>query len=180
MVRSSQENALEDHEIEQLLNSCKTSDEVFVLTSLVYSGMRVSELAHMHRSWIKWQQGVIQIPNEFEGWMPKTKKGARNIPLIEPRLKEVLRSWFTLNERVAMDRSTLWRIVKRVAEKSGLTRRGYPHSLRATFATKLAYLGMSEASIQHIMGWENIKTAGRYVQSSGARAVEEMKQKWKI
>jgi len=180
MVRSSQENALEKHEIETLLNNSKTSEEVFLITTLLYTGMRVSELSHMKRSWIQWQNLQIIIPKQEDEWTPKTKQGARTIPLIEPRLKEVLRSWFTLNENVAMDRSTIWRIVKRVASRSQLTKRVYPHSLRATFATMLAFMGMSSASIQHIMGWAKLTTAERYIQSSGARASEEMKEKWRF
>lgn len=177
---SSKKDALEEEEIERLLEACKHTDEVFVITSLVYTGMRVSELAHMHRSWIRWQLEVIQIPEEWQGWTPKTKQGARAIPLIEARLKEVLRGWFALNEQVAMDRSTIWRMVKRVAERSGISRKVYPHSLRATFATKLAFNGMTEASICAIMGWSSIKTAESYVKISGARAVQEMREKWKM
>lgn len=176
---SCKKDALEEFEIEQILNACKNSDETFILVTLIYSGMRVSELAHMHRSWIKWQNDIIQVPDEFEGWSPKTKQGARTIPLTESRLKEVLRSWFTLNERVAMDRSTIWRIVKRVSTRSGITRKVYPHSLRATFATKLAFMGMSEATISQTLGWADIKTASSYVKISGARAVQEFREKWR-
>ena len=74
----------------------------------------------------------------------------------------------------------MWRIVRRVAERAHLKTKVFPHSLRATFATKLSYLGLSSAAIQHIMGWAKLTTAEKYVQSSGARAVEEMRRKWKV
>jgi len=176
----SKENVLEKHEIEVLLTNCKTEEETFLLTALVYTGMRVSELSHMNKSWIKWQNLQIIIPQHDGEWSPKTKQGSRTIPLIEPRLKEVLRAWFTLRENVAMDRSTIWRIVKRVAARSELTKKVYPHALRATFATMLAFMGMSSASIQHILGWAKLTTAESYVQSTGIRAIEEMQEKWKF
>ena len=71
----------------------------------------------------------------------------------------------------------MWRIVRRVAERAHLKTKVFPHT---TFATKLSYLGLSSAAIQHIMGWAKLTTAEKYVQSSGARAVEEMRRKWKV
>lgn len=177
---SSRQDALEDNEFEELISKCKTKKELFMVLTLGFTGMRADELSHFKPSWIKWQKEIIQIPPTDNGWKPKTKAGARTIPIKEPRLKEILEWWSFQNQMksVKFNRITVWRIIGDVANRTKIQKKIYPHSLRATYATKLAFKGMSPSTIQHIMGWATINTANEYVQSSGARSKQEFMEKW--
>ena len=178
MTRNSREDALEDNEVDMLISAAKGHDRD-IITMLIFTGMRVSELTHMTKDWIKWQKEIIQIPGESNEWKPKTKAGARTIPIIDKRLIEALRSYFYHYEDIGYSRQTIWNKVKKAAENTKITHKVYPHALRATLATKLAHLGISATSLQHIMGWADLKNAEKYIKASGARALEEVRSKWK-
>lgn len=177
---SSKKDALEDNELEELISKCVTKKEMFMILVLSFTGMRADEVANMKPSWIKWQREVIEIPSIQGDWKPKSKAGSRTIPIKEPRLIEILRWWVFQNNMkvVKFNRITVWRTVKEIANRTKIEKKIYPHSLRATYATKLSFKGMSPSTLQHIMGWANIKTANDYVQSSGARSKQEFDDKW--
>lgn len=171
-------DSLSDQEIEELLNACKTDRERFIITILIYTGLRVDELAHMKGYWIDTKKELINVPDREGDWTPKTKHGVRSIPVVESRLKFALNRFFKDNDEVGMTRTTIWRIVRKVAERTSIKRKVYPHALRSTFASILAYKGISEGTMCSIMGWSNIKTAQAYVKLSGKRAKEELTRKW--
>ena len=60
------------------------------------------------------------------------------------------------------------RRVDRVLEAAGLPQDTcYPHSLRATAATELAYKGLNTVALQSFLGWAKLRTARKYVRNSG-------------
>ncbi len=178
--RQCQEDALEDEEIEQLINACKTKKEKFIIITLIYTGMRVSVFCSMDKDWIRWQKGVIHIPNQKGDWKPKTDSGNRDIPIRDVGLTTMLKEWFTLYDEVGMNRITVFRTIKRIADRTNINKKIYPHSLRATYATMLAFKGASESAVRYAMGWSQFKTAQSYISNSGARAIKEIEEKWKI
>jgi len=176
-MTQSKENALTDSEIEGLLNACTTPEDKFVVISLIYSGMRVSEFTHMKKEWIDWQEETINVPPQSESWKPKTKTAIRSIPIIhEIRLKEALRGYFAMHDSVKWTRVGVWSKIKRLARKAGIPHKVHPHALRATAATLFAHAGLSAPTVQYILGWSQLKTAEHYVQSSKKRAMEEVKK----
>lgn len=176
--KSSKDFALSADEREELISCCRTPEEKFIILGLTFTGMRVSEFAHLKNTWIRWQDRFIRIPKAEDQWSPKSIKGNRTIPLLEPRLEGILGWWFGQYENVAMHRATIFRIVKRVASRTSIKRKIYPHALRATFANILTEKGLSTSTIQHIMGWSKISTAEAYIQDSGIRAIKEAREKW--
>lgn len=183
----SKEFALPDEDVEKLVDSCKTTTEKFIIITLLYSGMRVGELCHLRKEWINWQDEVINVPMrqacsckkcvKFRKgvWMPKTRKGVRSIKIIEPRLREVLRAYFTLNSRFDYTETGAWYVVKRVARRTDIKTKIFPHSLRATAATIFAHK-VSAPTLAYIMGWEDLNVAESYVQSAKKRAIAEMEK----
>jgi hypothetical protein len=63
---------------------------------------------------------------------------------------------------------TFWRHLKKV----GLT----PHMLRKLFATRCVELGMKEADLLKIMGWESIDTAKYYLQPKNDNEIKDFIQ----
>jgi integrase len=176
--RTSKDYALSQDEREELISMCKNPTEKFIILGLMFTGMRVSEFANLKNSWIRWQDKYIRIPKSEDKWSPKTMKGNRCIPILEPRFEGILGWWFGQFESVEMHRSTIFRVVKRVASRTTIKRKVYPHALRSTFANILTEKGMSTFTIQHILGWAKISTAEHYIQDSGIRALKEAKERW--
>jgi len=199
MVKT-REKALTEIELEEFLKAAETPKQKIIANTLAYTGMRVSEYVHFTPDWIDWQNLVIKIPSEVECtkhpecieerhrnkkltkkaniWTPKTKAGARTIPIeFEPRLKGVLRE-FESHLKDPTDRISIFRMVKRLASKAGLKKIVTPHVLRATFASMLASKGMSAGSLQALMGWERLDTAQHYIKASGVNVAKELRAIW--
>lgn len=56
-------------------------------------------------------------------------------------------------------------IAKKIARHAHIFRNLYPHCLRATEATLLAYKKISAPSLKYIMGWQSLQAAEDYVKS---------------
>jgi len=176
MVRYSKDDILMKEEIDDLISACKKPKERFILTVLVYTGMRVGEFCAMKDTWIRWQDNKIVIPQREGDWKPKTKEGSREIPLVNDEVRRELRNWFQVHREVGMTRIGVYKLLQRVAKRVKILKKVYPHSLRATFASILARKGVSAPSIQAIMGWKNISVAQRYVRAM--EASKEVMEKW--
>lgn len=183
LKRISRQDALQDDEVEELISASTIPKEKLVVIGLVYTGMRVSEFSHLHKDWIKWQDSLIQVPVNMPCncpscngmWTPKSETGSRVIPITDARLRTILEAYFTLHDKVGLHRASIFRIVRRVAQRTSIKSKVYPHALRATFATRLAYKGISTTSLMTVMGWGKLETAQHYIQRSGARAIEEIR-----
>lgn len=172
------QDALSDREIEQIINATETDFEKFMIVTLIFTGMRVDEFANMKKYWVDFEKELVNVPKQDGDWRPKTKAGARAIPIIEPRLKYEIEKYFRKNLDVDKDRTTIWRAVKKVAARTSINHKVYPHAFRSTFATMLIYKGISEGTLCSVMGWSDIKTAQSYFKASGKKAIEELKRKW--
>lgn len=116
---------------------------------------------------------VEEWPEDVGLWVPKTKSGARTIPLRNPDLIRHLRNWFSNHESVGMTRQTVYNIVVEVAEQTNITKKTTPHICRHTFLTKLAANGATAGFIKDVAGHEDLKTSQKYIKFSGRRIQEE-------
>lgn len=171
MTRNSKQNALNEEQRDLLISKCKKQKEKLVIKTLIYTGLRASELCSMERGWIDWQSNTINVSM----WEGKTKKHNRKIPLL-PQAREILEDWFDKHTEINMCRATIYNIVKRVAKRiEGPFPSIYPHALRATFASLMAKRGLTAPTLMEIMGWKKLETANNYVKSFGA--IEEFNKK---
>lgn len=188
-THKSKEHSLLDNEVEELINACKTKKEKFIIITLIYTGMRIGELIHMRNSWLNWQDERIEIPLKRECdcyecgvyrgkvWSPKTKAGVRKIKLLDPRVKTILREYFTLFDEVHLTRAGAWHLVKRVAKRTKISHKIYPHALRATSAHIFAHKHkLSAPTLAYVMGWKSITMAEEYIKSEEGRALKEMEE----
>jgi site-specific recombinase XerD len=65
-----------------------------------------------------------------------------------------------------------------VAERTGLSKRVFPHVLRGVFGSILAGKGFGALAIQAVLGWKSVKTADEYIRISPQRLMKMMKEKW--
>lgn len=140
-------------------------------------GLRVGEVARLRKDWVNFQAQELRIPAVDGAWTPKTKAGTRTVPYgWSPFTSESVGRYFSAENDVGLSEVTIWRRVRKIAEAGGLTKRVYPHSLRATAATQFASMGLGEAELCAVMGWENLKTAAHYVRVGGVRVKDALER----
>lgn len=179
-------------EREVLLKSINTKTEELIIKGLLYTGMRAGELFHLIRRWVDFGTGMIYIPEkqkcectecvrERKGiWTPKTEQAIRGIPIVpefEDILKVFLENHSSMSE-IIIDRTHIWKIVKRVSKRAGIEHNVFPHAIRATFANILVDKEYDIFAITEVLGWKNIATADKYIRSRGGRARKAFREKW--
>lgn len=168
-------------------------------------GMRAGEICHLNESWIDWERKHIEVPRYdscdcgycrqqarqtaeahddlsyeealAERWNPKTRNSARAIPFdFDPDVEAVITAFFADRDEYEHSRVSVNRRVDRVAEAAGIpTSSIYPHALRATAATNLAYRGLGTAPLQNFFGWHQISTAQKYIRLSGSATADALR-----
>jgi integrase/recombinase XerD len=141
-----------------------------MLELLYATGIRVSELIGLTMNAVNWQVGYLLV-------MGKGGK-ERIVPLgrcaydclyqyVENVRAEYLRKKQTdivfLNKSGdGLTRQGFWKIVKKYAERAGLTKRVHPHTFRHSFATHLIEGGADLRSVQIMLGHADISTTQTY------------------
>lgn len=201
-VRHSKEDSLKESELKELIDIAKNNFDRVIITLAGYQGMRSSEIAHMRKSWINYQDKTIEIPEEQDcecgeciskakkkarldeieeskvdkikktAWKPKTTSGIRMMPIRE-RAYKYIEDYFESEDDIGCSRQTIFNHIKSLARKSSITKKIYPHSLRSTGATLWGQTGISATSLCAIMGWSDIETAYNYVKADMESAVRE-------
>ncbi|MBB6429866.1 site-specific tyrosine recombinase XerD [Algisphaera agarilytica] len=176
---------LGDEQIEKLLSAPDPDAllylrDVALMEMLYAGGLRASEIADLLTTGIHYDLGVIRV-------MGKGSK-ERVVPLGQPALKALRRYTDELREdlvrenaptdRVFLSRTgqpitriVVWQIVKRHAEKAGLSH-VHPHTLRHSFATHLLAGGADLRVVQELLGHSNIKTTQIYTHVDRSRLKE--------
>jgi integrase/recombinase XerD len=141
------------------------------LLELFYSsGLRVSELAALMLQQIDLENGFIRVfgKGSKERVVPVGGRArdalATYLASGRPRLvKPKTGSQFFLNNRGgALSRVMLWKLVKKYAQRAGITKNVKPHGLRHSFATHLLTGGADLRAIQEMLGHASISTTQIY------------------
>jgi len=170
---------LEDYEVDELIDQAASlSDEhELIIRTLLHTGMRAAELAHIHSDWVHWRRGEIRV-QPVNDWTPKSDAGHRVIPLRDPDVKRLLNQRFSEQPELGMSRTTIWRRVTDVAEKTTIAKQISPHVLRHTYGTMIASEGASAQFIKQTMGHTNLATSQQYIEYSGRRIHQEADAIW--
>jgi len=108
-------------------------------------------------------------------WEPKTAAAERAVPFeFSNRVKHIVRAFFEYYEGVPFSVNTARHRVSMAVDASELSQRVYPHCLRATAATHLAYDGLPVSALQAMLGWAKIETAKKYIRLSGGRTKQAL------
>lgn len=142
------------------------------MIELLYgSGLRLSELIHLKRADIEFEAGFIRV----------TGKGnkQRLVPLgryarialesyLDSQDNNPLRRESELiflgRQGRPFSRTGIWKLVKRVVARAGLTKRVTPHTFRHSFATHLLEGGADLRVVQEMLGHADITTTEIYTQ----------------
>ena len=122
---------LNNDEVDKLTNACNTFREKFVVWTLLDTGLRLSEFADLKKDNIQWQERRLVIYGKGGPYGKKTKR--RIIPMTE-RVRRLMEYHFAENNGIGVTKRTVGRIVKKVADKAGISKTVSPHVLRHTFS----------------------------------------------
>lgn len=161
--------------VEALLQAPDRKDEFYLrdraLLELLYAtGMRVSEVVDLTVDRINLKLGYVRC-------FGKGRK-ERVVPVGRPAIEAVSRYADVLRPRLAgerhtdalflsrtgrpLDRTNIWRLVRKYAETAGIDQRLSPHTLRHCFATHLLAGGADLRIVQELLGHADIVTTQVY------------------
>lgn len=141
-----------------------------IITTLLYTGMRVNEALHMTKDDVLLDKNLLIVQEKTvkgRHWIPKTKK-TRYIP-IPAVLRSIIEKQFNLkgellffntNNNFVKDRQILQKIYQ--ACKKLELKRVHTHSLRHTFCSVSSEKGIPEPFIQAVLGHATSAMTGRY------------------
>jgi len=179
--------ALTFHEVEGLLNAPDTNTLVGIrdkaMLELLYAtGMRVSEIINLKLEDVNLHLGYLRCIGKRgkERIIPIGSKATRLVGLylekVRPSQKvpgrvtgREMRILFLNPSGRRFSRVGLWKIIKKYAHLSGITKKITPHTLRHSFATHLLERGADLRSIQEMLGHENISSTQIYTHLSRER-----------
>lgn len=141
-----------------------------ILETLYSCGLRVSELCNLKLSELYFDEGFIKV----EG-----KGSKQRLVPISPRAIKEIKYWL-LDRNVgkikkgfedyvflarwgnSISRIMVFHLIKKLAEKAGITKNISPHTFRHSFATHLLEGGANLRAIQCMLGHESIATTEIY------------------
>ena len=145
-----------------------------VIQTICATGIRVSELRFITVEAV--QTGRAEISN----------KGKRRLVFLPEKLRKLLRSYarkqkktagavFTTRTGKPLDRSNIWRDMKKLCESAGVApEKVFPHSLRHLFARTFYSLEKDLSRLADILGHSSIVTTRIYTAESGAVHARQM------
>jgi len=165
---------LDEDEVGVLLEQIKAKNYKVpyyeLITTLLYTGMRVNEAVHLTKRDVDMGRWLIAIQEKVINgnlWRPKTKD-KRYVP-IPDELKSIIRQQMrsegellfqNSNGNLLMDRRILER-VKSCCKKAGL-KEVHVHSLRHTFTSIASMKGIDPLLIQDVLGHKSDSMTRRY------------------
>lgn len=162
-------------EANRLANACETHEEKLVVWTLLDTGLRVAEFAHLTRDQVDWQAHRLTVYGKGGPYGSRTKR--RVIPL-SSRVQPLLEGHLGIHDEIGMSPRTIQRIVKRVANRAGVRRAVTPHVLRHTFAVTANRKGISLPALQRLLGHDRLTTTEIYLNLSPEDVIREFQAKW--
>lgn len=187
----SDKRTLSPKEVSKLLKSVDTKTttgvdhviayrDLLALQLLITTGMRRAELCHISLGDIQVSQGqyvidilgkgdknrLVVLAEPVKHTMDVYLK-LRGVTLADKRLPLIISHSTNADPTKHLDTSTIFRIVKKYADKAGLDASTIsPHNFRHTFAT-MSYdeLGVNKDTLQNLMGHSSSSTTSRYIHS---------------
>ena len=141
-----------------------------MFATMYSSGMRVSEVIHLHYDDISRSNMQIHVRN--------TKNRMDRYTILSKKNLDILtRYWFERNRPTGilfpnrftgeyLTVSTLEQVMRRAIKESGITAKATPHSLRHSFATHLMEQGVDQKYIQTLLGHRDPRSTEVYLHRS--------------
>jgi integrase/recombinase XerD len=166
---------LSEAQVESLLDAPDTSMPLGLrdrtMLELMYaSGLRVSELVTLKSVQVGLDEGALRVTGkgakerlvpfgeEAHAWLRRYLEQAR-ATILKGQASDAL---FVTHLGGGMTRQMFWQIVKKHAQRAGITAPLSPHTLRHAFATHLLNHGADLRAVQMLLGHTDISTTQIY------------------
>jgi site-specific recombinase XerD len=174
--------AIWERPAESEFETLRKARDVAVVTLLLGSGLRISELVGLNLD--TWREATLN------GWLTVVGKGdkERAVPPSDEALENVQKylrlrpavepdadghPLFVSRKKTRLTQRQIERLVKEYAAEAGITKKITPHKLRATWVTQLLISGANPREVQKMAGHESLDTTMLY---AGVRDNEELKR----
>jgi site-specific recombinase XerD len=148
-----------DSEVSALLKACLTPTERALVSVLLYSGLRISDVAVLGKHRINWSTGHlvlrtlknhedvrVHLPADCLQALGALPSGSLFFPYPKPESRNA--------------RYQLWKMVHEIGVRAGV--HAHPHRFRDTFAVELLRTGADLRSVQLLLGHRSIKTTEKH------------------
>jgi len=163
---------LSEKEVEALLEA-PSVDEPYgprdrAILEVVYgAGLRISELVNLNLTDLNLKGGWVKVlgKGSKERIVPLGREACRwvRIYLRKRRIETTDKlSLFCNRYGKRLSRQACWKITKKYSQKSGITKKISPHTLRHSFATHLLSRDADLRFVQELLGHTNISTTQIY------------------
>lgn len=169
-VEVKERQALTQLELEHLRLACSTSREKAMLEFMYSTGCRVSELCRVKIVDLDFKENTVHLYGKGR----KHRTSFINARC-EVALKEYLKyrkgqsEYVFVSDRAPHDqltKATVEKVVRKLADKSGLKKHITPHVLRHTTATQAISNGMAIEDVSKLLGHANVATTMIYAKVS--------------
>src|SRR5688572_24417306 len=117
---------LTQDEATRLANAATTHQEKLIVWTLLDTGLRVSELAHLSKDNIDWQNHRLTI---YGKGGPYGSKSKRRILELSTRIRPLIENHFAIHDTFGMTPRTIQRVITTVANRAHIKRKVSPHVL---------------------------------------------------
>lgn len=124
---------------------------------------------------MQWQERRLVIHGKGGPYGKKSKR--RILPMTE-RVRRLIEYHFAEHENVGSSARTIQRVVKRVANRAGVSKPVTSHVLRHTFSVNCIRKGISTRALMALLGHDRLVTTELYLNLSPEDAIREFQQKW--
>jgi len=172
-------------QVDALLSAPDVSDEYYLrdraLLELLYAtGMRVSEVSGLTLGELNLDIGYLRCVGKGnkERIIPigRTARGALHqyLDRCRPALVNRRSGGFVFLSRTGrkLDRTSIWRVVRKHARAAGLAKEFSPHTLRHSFATHMLAGGADLRIVQELLGHADVTTTQVYLHVDNSRLKE--------
>ncbi|MFN3201874.1 MAG: site-specific tyrosine recombinase XerD [Bradymonadia bacterium] len=152
-----------------------------MLEVLYASGLRVTELVTLPIGAVNLEAGYVRVRGKGDkdrlvplgdvarGWVERLLvEGREVVTPVELRRHSNAPLFITRLGR-AMTRQGFWKLIRRYAQRAGISKSISPHTLRHAFATHLLERGVDLRTLQAMLGHADISTTEIYTHLSRAR-----------
>lgn len=155
---------LNPDEIQKLFETTVNKRDKAVIASLYYLGLRAGESAELLLEDVDLDNAKVLIRKSKTGYQREVPIHNKALEIFEEYLQERIHKGecFLQGQKGNLTPSGIEFIIEKAAEKSGITKRIYPHLLRHSIATHLLKNGMELEKVSRLLGHRSLESTQRY------------------